>query len=50
MIPMHDPQEAVEEIEHAVRHLGFKTVAIPSYVERPAARRGQKERWIRRNK
>jgi hypothetical protein len=30
----------VQEIEHAVGRLGFKTVAIPSYVERPAPRPG----------
>ncbi len=35
LIPMHTPQEAVEELEHAVNVLGFKTAVIPGYVKRP---------------
>jgi predicted TIM-barrel fold metal-dependent hydrolase len=35
MIPMHTPQEAVEELEYAVRKRGFKAVLLPSYVRRP---------------
>jgi len=35
VIPMHTPQEAIEELEHAVRVLGFKAVMIAGYVRRP---------------
>ncbi len=34
-IPMHTPEEAVEEIEYAVNVLGLKAVMLPSYVPRP---------------
>jgi predicted TIM-barrel fold metal-dependent hydrolase len=34
VIPMHDPQEAVEELDYAVRTLGLKAVTMPSYVRR----------------
>jgi predicted TIM-barrel fold metal-dependent hydrolase len=34
-IPMHTPQEAVAELEYAVRVQGFKVVVMPSYVVRP---------------
>jgi predicted TIM-barrel fold metal-dependent hydrolase len=34
-IPMHTPQEAVEELEHAVKGLGMRAVLMPSYVKRP---------------
>ncbi|HZQ84646.1 MAG TPA: amidohydrolase family protein [Acidimicrobiales bacterium] len=34
-IPMHTPEEAVEELEYAVRTRGFKAVMLPSYVKRP---------------
>ncbi len=35
IIPMHTPQEAVEELEHAVKGLGLKAVMMASYVKRP---------------
>ena len=35
VIPMHRPEEAVEELEHAVRQLGFKVAMIPPAVARP---------------
>jgi predicted TIM-barrel fold metal-dependent hydrolase len=34
-IPMHTPEEAVAELEFAVRELGFKAVTLQSYVVRP---------------
>jgi predicted TIM-barrel fold metal-dependent hydrolase len=35
VIPMHNPQEAIEELEYAVRKRGFKVILFPSYVKRP---------------
>jgi predicted TIM-barrel fold metal-dependent hydrolase len=35
VIPMHTPDEAVTELEYAVKELGFKAVALQSYVVRP---------------
>jgi predicted TIM-barrel fold metal-dependent hydrolase len=35
VIPMGTPQEAVAALDHAVLELGFKTVLIPSFMERP---------------
>ncbi len=34
-IPMHTPQEAIEELEFAVQTLGLKACMIASYVRRP---------------
>ncbi len=34
-IPMHTPEEALEEIEHVVTSLGFKAALIPAAVSRP---------------
>ena len=34
-IPMHTPQEAVEEIEHVVNELGMKAIMIAGNVRRP---------------
>ena len=34
-IPMHTPQEAVEEIEHVVNELGMKVIMIAGSVRRP---------------
>lgn len=34
-IPMHTPEEALDELEHAVRGLGHKVIMIPSGVPRP---------------
>jgi predicted TIM-barrel fold metal-dependent hydrolase len=36
-IPMHTPDEAVEELEFAVTELGFKAVLCAGYVQRPFA-------------
>ncbi len=35
VIPMHTPDEAVEELEFAVKTLGLKTVMLGNYVTRP---------------
>ena len=35
VIPMHTPEEASEEVEHAVRTLGLKAISIPPGVWRP---------------
>jgi predicted TIM-barrel fold metal-dependent hydrolase len=34
-IPMHTPDEAVAELDHAVGELGFKAVVCAGYVQRP---------------
>jgi len=35
LIPMHTPEEAIAELEYAVRTLRMKVVALASYVRRP---------------
>src|SRR6266851_3468027 len=35
VIPMHTPQEAIEELEYAVKELGFKAVMLAGHVVRP---------------
>jgi predicted TIM-barrel fold metal-dependent hydrolase len=42
VIPTHTPAEAIEELEHAVKTLGFKAVMMPSYVRRPIEAIAQK--------
>jgi predicted TIM-barrel fold metal-dependent hydrolase len=37
IVPMHSPAEAIEELEYAVRTLGFKAALMPGYVRRPIA-------------
>jgi predicted TIM-barrel fold metal-dependent hydrolase len=34
-IPMHTPQEAIEELEYAVKTLGFKAIVMAGHVLRP---------------
>ena len=34
-IPMHTPDEAIEELEYAINELGFKAVLCAGYVQRP---------------
>ena len=36
-IPMHTPDEAIDELEYAVNTLGFKAVLLAGYVQRPVA-------------
>jgi len=45
VIPTHTPEEAIAEIDHAVRTLGFKAVMLNSYVTRPAPERGAGAEW-----
>jgi predicted TIM-barrel fold metal-dependent hydrolase len=35
IIPMHTPQEGIEELEYAVGELGLKATMLPSFVMRP---------------
>lgn len=35
VIPMYTPDEAIAELEHAVKELGLKAVVMASYVKRP---------------
>jgi predicted TIM-barrel fold metal-dependent hydrolase len=35
VIPMHTPDEAIAELDHAVNELGLKVVVMASYVKRP---------------
>jgi predicted TIM-barrel fold metal-dependent hydrolase len=35
VIPMHTPQEAIEELEYAVEKLGMKSAMMASFVKRP---------------
>jgi predicted TIM-barrel fold metal-dependent hydrolase len=37
VIPMHTPEEALDELEHAVVRLGHKVIMIPAGVPRPIA-------------
>ena len=37
VIPMMTPEEAIEELDYAVRELGFKAALIASFVRRPIA-------------
>ena len=43
-IPMHTPEEAVEELDHCVRELGLKVAMLPSYVQRPLPAAGDAAR------
>ncbi len=49
IIPMHTPEEALEELEHAVKVLGMKVVMMPSYVSRPIAAVAQKDPVVARS-
>lgn len=35
LVPAHSPEEAIEELEYAVRVMGFSVVLFPSYIKRP---------------
>jgi len=35
VVPMHTPEEAIEELEYAVERLGFKAALIASFARRP---------------
>ena len=38
VIPMHHPEEAIAELEHAVGELGLKAVMLNSMIDRPVAK------------
>lgn len=42
VIPLHTPQEGIEELEFAVKELGLKTAIIPGAVRRPIKALAQK--------
>jgi predicted TIM-barrel fold metal-dependent hydrolase len=42
VIPMHTPQEAIEELEHAVKVLGMKVPLLAAFVRRPIKAVAQK--------
>ena len=47
IIPMHTPQEAVEEVEFIVKELGLKAILIAGYVVRPTRQEGAKNAtWL----
>ena len=48
VIPLHSPEEGIEELEFAVSALGLKTAMIPSFVERdvPDGRRAPFNVWF----
>jgi predicted TIM-barrel fold metal-dependent hydrolase len=35
LVPAHTPEEAVEDLEYAVKEQGFSVVLLPSYIKRP---------------
>jgi predicted TIM-barrel fold metal-dependent hydrolase len=49
IIPMHTPQEAIEELEFAVKQLGYKVAMLGSLMDRPVEAAGKVEgeaaRW-----
>src|SRR5260370_40698073 len=43
IIPMHTPEEAIEELEFAVRQLGYKVAMLGSLMDRPVEAAGKVE-------
>jgi predicted TIM-barrel fold metal-dependent hydrolase len=43
VIPMHTPEEAIEELEFAVKQLGYKVAMFGSLMDRPVASAGKVE-------
>jgi hypothetical protein len=41
--PMHTPEEAIEELEFAVKQLGYKVAMLGSLMDRPVAAAGDVE-------
>ena len=48
VIPMHTPQEAIEELEYAVNELGMKSAMVASFVKRPIPMVARKYREVAR--
>ena len=45
-IPMYTPDEAITDLEYAVRELGFKAVLLAGYVQRPVAAIADRDREL----
>ena len=45
VIPMHTPDEALAELEHAVGELGMKVIMLNSMIERPVERGPEASEW-----
>jgi len=43
IIPMHTPEEAIEELEFAVKQLGYKVAMLGSLMDRPVPAAGDVE-------
>ena len=43
-IPMHTPEEAVEELDYCVRELGLKVAMLPNFIQRPLPAAGDAPR------
>jgi hypothetical protein len=46
VIPVHTPEEAIEELEYAVGSLGFKVAMFNSFVERALPPGGRRSHWV----
>ena len=46
VIPMHSPEEAIAELEHAVGELGLKVVMLNSMIERPFEESDSSRYWF----
>ncbi len=46
VIPMHSPEEALAELDHAVGELGFKVIMMNSMIERPYQPSGGVDYWF----
>ena len=42
IIPMHTPEEAIAELEFAVKQLGYKVAMLGSLMDRPVAAAGKR--------
>jgi predicted TIM-barrel fold metal-dependent hydrolase len=47
VIPMHTPQEAIDELDYAVGKRGLKVVMLPTYIKRPIAAVGNTQEAAR---
>ncbi|TML08478.1 MAG: amidohydrolase [Actinobacteria bacterium] len=46
VIPTHTPDEAIAELDHVVKDLGFKAVMLNSFIARPLPERGEGAQWL----
>jgi predicted TIM-barrel fold metal-dependent hydrolase len=46
VIPTHTPDEAIAELDHVVKDLGFKAVMLNSFIARPLPERGDGAQWL----